>query len=121
MRKLGYYLDMDFLYDLIFVDYVVKVIVEILLRICNDRGKNYECVFYFFNRNIMFFSWFFDGENIKFLFLEEWRKVLKFVLEDNKEFILLILFFFFLFWDRLLYWFIFDIINIDFLIFNEIK
>lgn len=121
MRKLGYFPDMDFPYDLTPVDYVAKAIVEISLRICNDRGKNYERVFHLFNKNTMPFNRLFDGENLKPLSLEEWRKVLKSAPEDNKELIPLTPFFFSSFWDRSPYWPIFDTTNTDFLISNETK
>lgn len=121
MRKLGCFPDMDFPYDLTPVDFVAKAIVEISLKICNDRENSYERIFHLFNKNTMPFNRLFDGENIEPLSLEEWRKVLKSAPEDNKELIPLTPFFFSSFWDRSPYWPIFDTTNTDSLISNETK
>lgn len=121
MKRLGFYPDMDFPYDLTPVDYVAKSIVEISLKICNDPDKKYERIYHMFNKRTMPFNKLFAEDNLKPLPLNEWRKVLKYASEDNKELIPLTPFFLSSFWDRSPYWPVFDTSNTDSMISKETK
>ncbi|XP_052058409.1 uncharacterized protein LOC127698786 [Mytilus californianus] len=120
MRKLGYYPDMDFPFDLTPVDFCAKAMVEIAVRICNETN-GFPKAYHLFNSKTFPFRDIFKGMNVIPLPLNDWREKLKTAPEEYKELIPLTPFFMSQFWDRAAYWPIFDTSNTDKIISKETK
>ncbi|KAK3092467.1 hypothetical protein FSP39_003164 [Pinctada imbricata] len=120
MKRLGCYPDMDFPYDLTPVDYVAKAMIEIVVKICNDKFKH-EKIYHLFNQHTMPFNKLFDGMGLQGYPLQEWRQKLLKAPEENKELIPLTPFFMSPFWDRSPTWPIFDTSNTDSMISDSTK
>ncbi|KAL3891712.1 hypothetical protein ACJMK2_003962 [Sinanodonta woodiana] len=120
MKKLGYYPDLTFPFDLTPVDYVAKAMVEISLKICNET-EHHQKVYHLFNKDTIPFHALFTDMNVKPLPLNEWRDLLKVAPEDNNELIPLTPFFLSAFWDRASNWPVFDTSNTDSMTSDETK
>lgn len=114
MKKMGFFPDMDFPYDLTPVDFCAKAMTEITLEIFrSDQIQNVPRVYHLFNSDTIPFKDLFDGMELQALPLEEWRARLTQLDTTHKELLPLTPFFTSEFWDRAPDWPVFDTANVD--------
>ena len=113
MKRLGFYPDLDFPYDMVPVDYCAKAIVEILVQICSVPKENMATIYHLYNKDTIPFTKLFEDMNLKPCPLSEWRQKLLSTEDDDQQLVPLTPFLMSAFWDNTMYWPVFDTSNTD--------
>ena len=120
MKRLGYFPDLDFPFDLTPVDFCAKAMAEIALSVLNNTGKN-KSVYHLYNKDTVPFRDLFKDMGLQPLPLEIWRTKLRSVESENRELILLTPFYNSPFFDLTPRWPVFMTTNTDCLISEKTK
>ena len=100
MKKLGFYPDLDFPFDMVPVDFCAKAIVEILTQACSFKKDKMARIYHLYNKDTIQFHKIFEDMDVKPCSLSDWRQKLLTSEDDNRELVSLTPYFMSEFWDN---------------------